>query len=58
MCVLTQRAAAPVNGLRSMNPYVGSTLADWRAKGLIAQVPRQLAPGSDLQAGHCIGIDS
>ena len=55
MCALTQRAAAPVNGLRSMNPYVRSTLTDWRSKGLSAVIPRQLAPGTDLNARHCIG---
>ncbi|BDA51455.1 probable oleandomycin polyketide synthase, modules 5 and 6 [Coccomyxa sp. Obi] len=58
MCALTQRAAAPVNGLRSMNPYVGSTLADWRAKGLTAVVPRQLTPGPDMQGRQCIGTSS
>ncbi|CAL8465605.1 g5141 [Coccomyxa elongata] len=58
MCALTQRAAAPVNGLRSMNPYVGSTLADWRARGLTAQVPQQLAAGPGLQPHHCIGTSS
>ncbi len=55
MSALTQRAAAPVNGLRNMNPYVSSTLMDWTSKGLRPVIPRQLAPGHDLHYDRSVG---
>lgn len=40
-----QQAAAPVLHLRDMNPFVGTTFGDWpRRHGLLASIPRQLAP--------------
>lgn len=55
MCTLTHRAAAAVNSLRNMNAYVSSTLADWSAKGLHAVVPRQLAPGTEIEGSRSVG---
>ncbi len=55
MCALTQQAAAAVNNLRNMNAYVSSTLGDWPAKGLRAVVPRQLAPGTELEGSCFVG---
>ncbi len=43
MSPLVQHALAPIACLRSMNAYVGTTLADLAAKGLVTPVPRQPA---------------
>ena len=55
MCTLTHQAAAAVNSLRNMNAYVSSTLADWPAKDLHAVVPRQLAPGTEIEGSRSVG---
>lgn len=55
MCALIQRAAAPVNGLQNMNPYVSGTLADWTSKGLRPVIPRQLAPTRDFRSDRSVG---
>ncbi|KFM27283.1 Erythronolide synthase, modules 1 and 2 [Auxenochlorella protothecoides] len=45
LCALSDKAAAPVLHLRDMNPFVGTTFGDWpRRHGLLASIPRQLAP--------------
>ena len=56
MAALSNEAAPPIASLRSVNPYVGSTLAEWGGSGLHAAVPRQLAPSSALLPGLCVGM--
>ncbi len=54
--VLTEQISIPVASLRNVNPYVETTLADLKAKGVKMPLPRQSA-GRAHAAGHdsCFG---
>ena len=54
-CLLQHSLIPPIACLRSMNPYVASTVADWDSTGLQAAIPRQLAPGTGILPGLCVG---
>lgn len=52
---INHRAATPIAGLRSLNPYVGSTLREWARKELQPLLPRQLSPGSTMWPDLSVG---
>ena len=53
--LLHHGSVPPIACLRSMNPYVSTTNADWENMSLQAAIPRQLAPGTGILPGLCVG---